>query len=63
MAGPPSYLDTSGNSQDSPPPPGHGPYTGPVAPEDGRDRVIVIAALALMLILHLTGTLGPGTHG
>jgi hypothetical protein len=25
--------------------------------------VIVIALLAVMLILHLTGTLGPGTHG
>ena len=28
-----------------------------------RDRGIVLAALAVMVILHLTGAVGAGTHG
>ena len=59
MAGPPSYPDTGSTREDTGPPPG-----------SGRSRlrtaviaVLVIAALAVMVILHLTGTLGAGTHG
>jgi hypothetical protein len=63
MAGPPSYPDTSGYSQDSAAPPGHGPYARRSRWKSAAIAVIVISALALMLILHLTGTLGPGTHG
>jgi len=43
--------------------------SGAAALEDGRAGrtaaivVLVIAALAVMVILHLTGTFGEGTHG
>jgi hypothetical protein len=63
MAGPPSYPDTSRNSQDSVPPPGRGPYAGRSRWKTAAIAVIVVAVLALMLILHLTGALGLGTHG
>lgn len=63
MADPPSYPGTSDSGEDA----GTGPADGQ-AP--GRPRwkaaavwVIVIALLLVMLILHLTGTLGPGTNG
>ena len=59
MTGPPSYPDTGSTSEDT------GPRSG-----GGRSplrtvviAVLVIAALAVMVILHLTGTLGAGTHG
>ena len=59
MARPPSYPDTASTSEGT-----GGPRPG------GRSRlrtaviaVLVIAALAVMVILHLTGTLGAGTHG
>ena len=58
MASPPSHPDTGTTGQDS----------GPAL--TGRQRwraaaivVIVIAVLAAIVILHLTGTLGAGTHG
>ena len=58
MAGPPSHPDIGTTGQDS----------GPA--RTGRQRwraaaitVIVIAVLAVMVILHLTGTLGAGSHG
>ena len=62
MAGPPSYPDTGSTSED----------TGPPGARPGRGRsrlrtaviaVLVIAALTVMVILHLTGVLGAGTHG
>jgi hypothetical protein len=63
MASPPSHPDTDGTGA----PPASGPSSGPSA---GRSRlrtaaiaVLVIAVLAVMVILHLTGTLGAGTHG
>ena len=61
MTGPPSYPDTgsTGAGQDA-----------ARAARSGRPRwrtaaivVLVIAALAVMVILHLTGTFGAGTHG
>jgi hypothetical protein len=58
MASPPSHSDTGTTGQDSDSAP------------TGRQRwwaaaivVIVIAVLAAIVILHLTGTLGAGTHG
>jgi hypothetical protein len=63
MAGPPSYPDTGTTGQD------------PGTPSDGERRArrppwrtaaIVITGIALlvvMVILHLTGTLGAGSHG
>ena len=60
MAGPPSYPETGSTSED----------TGNPRLGGGRSRLrtvviafLVIAALAVMVILHLTGTLGAGTHG
>ncbi len=58
MTGPPSYPDTGSTSQAVGPPP-------PVRPRwrTAAIVVLVIAALAVMVILHLTGNLGAGTHG
>jgi hypothetical protein len=59
MAGPPSYPDTGVSDHGSGPPPG--PRTRWLR---WRAPVIVaIALLAVMVVLHLTGTLGAGTHG
>jgi antibiotic biosynthesis monooxygenase (ABM) superfamily enzyme len=58
MAGPPSHPDTGITGQDSGAP--------PTARPRWKTAVIVaiaIAVLAVMVILHLTGTLGAGTHG
>jgi hypothetical protein len=57
MTGPPSYPDTGSTSQAAGPP--------PVRPRwrTAAIVVLVIAALAVMVILHLTGTFGEGTHG
>jgi hypothetical protein len=58
MARPPSYPDTGSTSEDTGPPPGgRSPLRTVVI------AVLVIAVLAVMVILHLTGTLGAGTHG
>ena len=58
MTGPPSYPDTGNTSQAAGPPP-------PVRPRWRSAAIvaIVIALLAVMVILHLTGTLGAGSHG
>jgi hypothetical protein len=58
MTGPPSYPDTGNTNQAASPPP-------PVRPRwrTAAIVVLVIAALAVMVILHLTGTFGEGTHG
>ena len=58
MAGPPSHPDIGTTGQDS----------GPARTARPRWKtiamvVIVIAVLAVMVILHLTGTFGAGTHG
>lgn len=59
MAGPPSYPDTGSTSEDTGPPPGGGRSRL----RTGVITVLVIAALAALVILHLTGVLGAGTHG
>jgi hypothetical protein len=59
MAGPPPYPDTGSTREDVGTPPGRGRSrlrTAVIA-------VLVIAALAVMVVLHLTGVLGAGTHG
>ena len=58
MTGPPSYPDIGSTSQAAGPPP-------PVRPRwrTAAIVILVIAALAVMVILHLTGTIGEGTHG
>jgi len=63
MAGPPSYPDTGITDQGSGPPPGRGQRAGRPRWKTAAIAVIVIALLAVMLILHLTGTSGAGTHG
>ena len=63
MAGPPSYPDTGSTSQGSGPTPGSGQRTGWPRWKTAAAAAIVIALLAAMLILHLTGTFGPGSHG
>ncbi len=46
---------------------GAGPGSGPAASKPRWMSmvwiIIVIALLAVFLVLHLTGTLGPGAHG
>ena len=60
MADPPSYPRTSDST---------GAQTGDDAPPKRPRRVViaiwaaVIALVLLMLILHLTGAVGPGTMG
>ena len=58
MAGPPSHPDTGTAGQDSGPARTARPRWKTVA-----IAVIVIAVLAVIVILHLTGTLGAGSHG
>ena len=58
MSGPPSHPDTGITGQAAEPLP-------PARPrwKTAAIVVLVIAALAVMVILHLTGTFGEGTHG
>jgi hypothetical protein len=58
MVGPPSHPDSGIASQDSGP-----PATARPRWKTAVIAVIVIALLVVMVILHLTGTLGPGSHG
>ena len=62
MASPPPCPDT-GTSQGSGSPPGSGQRAGWSRGKTVAIAVLVVALLAVMLILHLTGALGPGTHG
>ncbi|HEU5391222.1 MAG TPA: hypothetical protein VFV73_35500 [Streptosporangiaceae bacterium] len=63
MAGPPKYPDTGSTSEDTATPPGPQFRGGRSRLRTAVIAVLVIAALAVMAILHLTGTLGAGTHG
>ena len=63
MTGPPSYPDTGITGEGSGTPPGRGQRTGRPRWQTAAIVIIVIALLAVMVILHLTGTLGAGTHG
>ena len=63
MAGPPSYPDTGVTGQASGTPPGGGRRAGRPRWQTAAIVIIVIALLAALVILHLTGTLGAGSHG
>jgi hypothetical protein len=57
MTGPPSYPDTGSTSRAESPPPARPRW------KTAAIVVLVLAALAVLVILHLTGILGEGTHG
>jgi hypothetical protein len=57
MTGPPSHPDTGSTSQAAGPPPARPRWKAAAI------VVLVLAALAVLVILHLTGTFGEGTHG
>jgi hypothetical protein len=63
MTGPPSHPDTGITGQGSGPLPGRSQRARWPRWKTAAIAIIVIAALATMVILHLTGTLGAGTHG
>ena len=63
MAGPPSHPDTGTAGQDSGTPPDSGRRAGWPPWRTATIVIIGIALLAVMVILHLTGTLGAGSHG
>jgi hypothetical protein len=56
MADPPPYPDTGGDTGDR----GSGPGTPRWVPVVGI--IIAIVVVLLFVVLHLTGTLGPGVH-
>jgi hypothetical protein len=60
MTGPPSYPDTSDSTGAEP---GGGQGAGRSRWAAAAVWIIAIAVLLVMLILHLTGTFGPGAHG
>jgi hypothetical protein len=62
MTGPPSHPDT-GITDQAAGTPGGGQRAGRPRWRSAAIVAIVIALLAVMLILHLTGTLGAGSHG
>jgi len=63
MTGPPSHPDTGITGQASGTPPRGGQRAGRPRWKTAAIAAIVIALLAVMVILHLTGTLGAGSHG
>jgi len=63
MTGPPSHPDTGITGQASGTPPRGGQLAGRPRWKTAAIAAIVIALLAVMVILHLTGTLGAGSHG
>jgi hypothetical protein len=63
VAGPPSHPETGITSQGSGLSPGRGQRTGWSRWKTAVIAVVVVALLAVMVILHLTGTFGAGTHG
>jgi hypothetical protein len=62
MTDPPRYPDTS-TSDETGSQPGSRPAAGRPRWAAAAAWIIAIAVLAVMLILHLTGAFGPGTHG
>ena len=63
MTGTPSYPDTGITGEGSGTPPCGGQRTGRPRWRTTAIVNVVIALLAVMVILHLAGTLGAGTHG
>jgi hypothetical protein len=63
MTGPPSHKDTGIAGQDSGTPPGDGQRAGRPRWKSAAIVIVGIALLVVMVILHLTGTLGAGSHG
>jgi hypothetical protein len=63
MSGPPSHPDTGITGQASGTPPRGGQRARRPRWKTVAIAAIVIALLAVMVILHLTGTLGAGSHG
>ena len=63
MSGPPSHPDTGITGQAAGTPPRGGQRAGWSRWRSAAIVAIVIALLAVMVILHLTGTLGAGSHG
>jgi hypothetical protein len=59
----PSHPDANGTSEGTGVPSGPGSSSGWSRLRRAAVIVLVLAALAVMVILHLTGTLGEGTHG
>jgi hypothetical protein len=63
MTGPPSYPDTGITGEGSRTPLGRRQRTGRPRWKTAAIVIVVIALLAVMVTLHLTGTLGAGSHG
>jgi hypothetical protein len=63
MTGPPSHPDTGIAGQDSGTPPGRRQRAGWPRWKSAAIAIIVIAALAVMVVLHLTSTISAGSHG
>jgi cytochrome b561 len=63
MTGPPSHPDTDTAGQASGAPPSSRQRARRPRWQTAAIAIIVIALLAVMVILHLTGTLGAGSHG
>lgn len=63
MDGLPSYPDIGISSQDPGLPPGGGQRARRPRWQMAVIAVLLVALLAVMLMLPLTGALGPGTHG
>jgi hypothetical protein len=63
MTDPPSHPDTGITGQASGTPPRGRQRAGRARWKTVASVAIVIALLAVMVILHLTGTLGAGSHG
>jgi hypothetical protein len=62
MTDPPRYLDT-GTSNDTGAQADGGPTGGRSHWSAAAVWIIATAVLLLMLVLHLTGVFGPGSHG
>ena len=63
MAGSPSHPDTGTAGQDSGTPPDGGRRAGWPRWRTAAIVIVGIALLVVMVILHLTGILGAGSHG
>jgi hypothetical protein len=63
MTGPPSHPDIGAAGEGSGTPSGGRRRAGRPRWQTAAIVIVVIALPAAMAILHLTGTLGAGTHG